>query len=132
MYKSQMKEWFRKLRYKLAYWIAPDWIDDLEYRLSGLLCEATGSRWSKPYYPLDTMISQVNDYQQDRCDECDYYRETKYGKWHESYSYDCWHYDCPFCEDGYAMQIKDENPPNYCSNCGAKMGGKVQKDGEQE
>ena len=29
------------------------------------------------------------------------------------------------------MQIKDENPPNYCSNCGAKMGGKVQKDGDE-
>ena len=68
-----MKEWFRKLRYKLAYFIAPDWIDDLEHRLSCLLCEATGSRLSKAYYPLDVMVSSVRDYQQECCDECEYY-----------------------------------------------------------
>jgi hypothetical protein len=70
-----MKEWFRKLRYKLAYLIAPDWIDDLEYRLSCLLCEATGGRLSKCYYPLEVMISEVYDSQQRYCDECEYYIE---------------------------------------------------------
>lgn len=70
-----MKEWFRKLRYKLAYFIAPDWIDDLEWRLSGLLCEVTGSRLSKAYYPLEVMIAQANDYQQECCEECEFYLE---------------------------------------------------------
>ena len=70
-----MKEWFRKLRYNLAYLIAPDWIDDLEHRLSSLLCEVTGNRLSKPYYPLETMISETRDYQQKCCDECEYYLE---------------------------------------------------------
>ena len=72
-----MKEWFRKLRYKLAYFIAPDWIDDLERRLSDLLCEATGGRLSKPYYSSDVMISQMRDYQQRCCEECEYYIELK-------------------------------------------------------
>jgi hypothetical protein len=72
-----MKEWFRKLRYKLAYLIAPDWIDDLEYRLSGLLCEVTGSRLSKAYYPLDVMVSYASDHQQECCDECEYYLECQ-------------------------------------------------------
>ena len=70
-----MKEWFKKLRYKFAYFIAPDWIDDLEHRLSDLLCEATGGRLSKPYYSSDVMISQMNDYQQRCCEECECYIE---------------------------------------------------------
>jgi hypothetical protein len=72
-----MKEWFRKLRYKLAYLIAQDLIDDLEYRLSGLLCEVTGSRLSKAYYPLDVMVSYANDHKQECCDECEYYLECQ-------------------------------------------------------
>ena len=68
-----MKEWFRKIRYKLAYLIAPDWINDLEERLSGLLCEVSGNRLSKPYYPLDIMISAARDYQQECCEECEIY-----------------------------------------------------------
>lgn len=70
-----MKEWLKKLRYKLAYLIAPDWIDDLERRLSCLLCEATRGRLSKCYYPLEVMISEVYDAQQIYCDECEYYIE---------------------------------------------------------
>ena len=70
-----MKNWFACLRYKLAYLIAPDWINDLEDRLSELLCEATGSRLSKPYYPANVMISEMHDYQQRCCDECEYYLE---------------------------------------------------------
>lgn len=112
--------WFTKLRYKLAYFIAPDWIDDLEERLSGLLCEVTG-RLSKPYYPLEIMVAEARNYQEERCNECVYCREEKHGQWQESFSYDCWHYTCPFCEDGYATKEKDHTPSNYCSNCGAKM-----------
>lgn len=70
-----MKEWFKKLRYKIAYWIAPDWIDDLEYRLSGLLCEVTGSRLSKAYYSLDVMVGEYYNHQQRCCDECECYVE---------------------------------------------------------
>ena len=68
-----MKEWFRKLRHKIAYLIAPDWIDDLEDRLSGLLCEVTNSRLSKAYYPLDIMVSYARDCRDEECDECEYY-----------------------------------------------------------
>ena len=70
-----MKEWFRKLRYKLAYFIAPDWIDDLENRLSGLLCEVTHGRLSKAYYPLEVMVSNARDCRYEDCDECEYYLE---------------------------------------------------------
>lgn len=50
--------------------------------------------------------------------------EVKSGKWQESFAFGCWHYDCPFCDDGYATKEKDETPPNYCQNCGNKMDGK--------
>ena len=64
-----MKEFFKRSRWKIAYWLASDWIDDLEYRLSGLLCEVTGNRLSKSYYTLDAMISAINDYNEERDDE---------------------------------------------------------------
>lgn len=70
-----MKKWFRKLRYKLAYLIAPDWIEDLETRLAGLLYNVTGGRLSKAYYPLEVMVDCANDYQQKCCDECECYLE---------------------------------------------------------
>lgn len=48
----------------------------------------------------------------------------KQGEWkiHQNDGY--WHYDCPFCDDGYATKGKDNTPPNFCGNCGAKMDGK--------
>lgn len=52
------------------------------------------------------------------------------GEWKESFSYGCWHYDCPFCDDGYATKVRDKTPPNYCQNCGAKMDGTPQEEGE--
>lgn len=66
-----MKEKLKKLRYRIAYLIAPDLIDDLEERLSGLLCHVTGGLLSKANYPLKTMITYADDYQQCICDECD-------------------------------------------------------------
>jgi hypothetical protein len=69
------KEWFRKLRYKLAYLIAPDWIEDLDGRLSGLLCEATHGMLSKSYDTLDAMIGAMRDAQERACDWCEYRRE---------------------------------------------------------
>ena len=69
----KLKEAFRDFRYGLAYLIAPDWIDDLEYRLSVFLCNQTGGRLSKCYYTIDTMISAAKDYQQRLCDESEYY-----------------------------------------------------------
>ena len=66
-----MKEWFKNSRHRLAYLIAPDWIDDLETRLSSLLCHCTGSKLSKSYYPADTMIRAVDDHQQSLCEECE-------------------------------------------------------------
>ena len=70
-----MKEWFRKLRYKLAYLIAPEWIDDLEDRLSGLLCEVTGGLLSKCYYPLNVMVGEARNYRERECRECEWYKE---------------------------------------------------------
>lgn len=51
------------------------------------------------------------------------YVEQKHGRWVERHdeATGTWHYDCPFCDDGYAMKMQDKNPPNYCGNCGAKM-----------
>lgn len=72
-----MKELFKKIRYKLAYLIAPDWINDLEYRLSAFLYEQTGGLLSKCYYTVDAMCSAANDYQQRLCDECEYYIEAQ-------------------------------------------------------
>lgn len=70
----QIKEWFKNLRYKLAYLIAPDWIDDLERRFSEFLWYQTGGRMSKCYYNLNAMLSEADDYQQRACDECVYKR----------------------------------------------------------
>ena len=47
--------------------------------------------------------------------------EVKHGEWKEHFDYDCWFYDCPFCYFGFATKIRNEDPPNYCENCGAKM-----------
>lgn len=70
-----MKERFRKFRYWLAYKIAHDWIDDLEYRFSVFLCDQTGGRMSKCYYTVEAMCSVANDYRESICDECEYYLE---------------------------------------------------------
>ena len=65
-----MREFWKKLRYKIAYLLAPDWIDDLEYRLGAFLCEQTGGILSKSNYTVETMVSVANYYQQSLCDEC--------------------------------------------------------------
>ena len=49
--------------------------------------------------------------------------EVKHGKWKEHFSFGKWHYDCPFCDFGFAIGMRQESPPNYCENCGAKMDG---------
>jgi hypothetical protein len=51
--------------------------------------------------------------------------EVRHGVWVEHFSFGVWHYDCPFCDDGYATKERDNTPPNYCPNCGAKMDGGV-------
>ena len=50
--------------------------------------------------------------------------EVRHGEWVEHFAFDCWHYDCPFCDDGYATKGREKHPANYCSNCGAKLDGK--------
>jgi hypothetical protein len=70
---TRIKDLFGIIRFKIAYFIAPDWIDDLEHRLSVFLCEQTGGRLSKCYYSIETMRIEANDYQQRVCDECEYY-----------------------------------------------------------
>ena len=49
---------------------------------------------------------------------------VRHGEWKERYENGRWYYDCPFCDDGYATNERQEHPENYCSNCGAKMDGK--------
>ena len=46
---------------------------------------------------------------------------VRHGRWVEHYAFGAWHYDCPFCEDGYATKEREKKTVNYCSNCGAKM-----------
>lgn len=72
-----MSELWRKFRYKLAYLIAPDWIDDLEYRFSCLLCHVTGGRMSKCYYTVEAMTSEADACRMRECDECEYYKEAE-------------------------------------------------------
>ena len=50
------------------------------------------------------------------------YRKQRVGEWVVTYKHGFWHYDCPFCGDGYAQEGKLPIS-NYCSNCGAKMKG---------
>lgn len=67
-----MKAWFYRLRFRLAYWICPEYVDDIEERLSGLLYHTTGGLLSKTNYTLDGMIRATNDYQERCCEECEY------------------------------------------------------------
>lgn len=67
----RLHELIKNLRYKLAYLIAPDWIDDLEHRLSAFLYNQTGGRLSKCNYPLHIMIAEADDYQMRCCEECE-------------------------------------------------------------
>lgn len=71
---QELKEAFKKLRYGLAYLIAPDLVDDLEYRFSVFLCNQTG-KLSKCYYSVDAMIRAAEEYQQSKCEQCEYYIE---------------------------------------------------------
>ena len=70
-----MAEWFYRIRLRLAYLICPEYFEDMEERLSGLLCHTTGGLLSKTNYTLDGMIGAVNDYNQRCCEECEYYIE---------------------------------------------------------
>lgn len=69
-------------------------------------------------------------------ENCKHFRadeaEVKRGKWKEHFVFDCWHYDCPFCDDGYATKDKDKTPPNYCQNCGARLLGKESDNNAEE
>lgn len=56
--------------------------------------------------------------------------KVKHGEWKEHFAYGCWHYDCPFCDDGFVTKERQINTPNYCQNCGAKMDGGKTNDGK--
>ena len=49
--------------------------EELIYKIEYLLCHATGNKFSKYTYPIEEMISFVDDYIQDCCDEA--IEETK-------------------------------------------------------
>jgi hypothetical protein len=63
---------FKKVRWALAHFIAPDYYDDLEERFSEFLCFATGGMLSKTNYSLRTMIDAVRDYDERICGECEF------------------------------------------------------------
>ena len=75
---SKAREFTRNFRYKLAYLIAPDWFDDLEYRFSSFLVYATGGRMSKCNYTVQAMIHEAEDFQQRVCEECEYRTREDY------------------------------------------------------
>lgn len=52
---EKIKKKTQKVRYKIAWLVAADLIDDLEYRLGSFLCNQTGGLLSKAYYPLEYM-----------------------------------------------------------------------------
>lgn len=68
---TTLKEKLRNLRYRIAYMIAPDWIDDLECRFSTFLCEQTGGMMSKCYYTTEAMRMCAEEHQMRLCDECE-------------------------------------------------------------
>ncbi len=70
---TRWKEWYYRFRLKLAYLICPEYFDDIEERLSGLLYHTTGGLLSKTNYTLNGMISAVDNFQQSCCEECEYY-----------------------------------------------------------
>lgn len=72
-----MKEWFKVARFCMARFIAPDLIEDLETRLSSLLCHCTGGKLSKSYYTVDTMRRAVDDYQCELCQECECFKRAE-------------------------------------------------------
>lgn len=72
-----MRELLRKIRWQLAYWLASDWIDDLEYRFSAFLCEQTGGMLSKTNYSIQTMNAYANDCRERECNECEYRKEVE-------------------------------------------------------
>lgn len=55
-----MRELWRKIRWKIAYALAHEWIDDLEHRLSTFLWLQTNGRMSKAYYTIAAMLSEAN------------------------------------------------------------------------
>lgn len=65
-----MRELWRKIRWKIAYALAHEWIDDLENRLSTFLWLQTNGRMSKAYYTVDAMLSEANNCRMEECDEC--------------------------------------------------------------
>lgn len=57
--------------------------------------------------------------------------EVVHGEWIESTNWGVWYYDCPFCDDFFIASRRHKTPPNFCSNCGAKLKG-AKMDGERK
>ena len=99
-------------------------------KLITALCDCTedtwgknlgASWWAQSVKLKDNMVECINN--QPTADVA----EVNHGEWKVHQNGEYWHYDCPFCDDGYATKGKDLIPPNYCQNCGAKMdGGKTE------
>ena len=71
--------------------------------------------------------SKIKLFYEKGAEKCSFYKptadvvEVKHSTWNEYYSFEKWHYDCPICDFGFAVGIRQEEPPNYCEHCGAKM-----------
>ena len=57
--------------------------------------------------------------------------EVRHGEWIESTHWGVWYYNCPFCDDFFIASRRHKTPPNFCSNCGAKLKG-AKMDGERK
>ena len=129
-----MKEWFKNVRHRLAYLIAPDWIEDLESRLSSLLCHCTGYKLSKSYYPTDTMIRAADDHQQSLCAECEKIAECEnlrqkfktaiekqQAQQVELTEDECLCLSCGFDMMGCYDFTDTNHIPKHCPECGQKL-----------
>jgi hypothetical protein len=112
-----MKGRLKHIRHYIAYIIAPDMIDDLERRLSSFLENQTGGRLSKPYYSVDTMISEANDRQQRICEDCD--RKPIEAEWIKTGDGITERVICSNCKSERGSFMR----PPFCNQCGAKMKG---------
>ena len=64
----------KNFRYKLAYLIAPDLIEDLEYRIGAFLCHQTNGCHNNPYLSLEFMEGEADYARWLECEECEYHK----------------------------------------------------------
>lgn len=78
MYKERSeRSLFEKERYRLDLERTQKELEEVENKLSELLCYITGGRFSKTGYSIQEMKSFADDYLQDTCNKCDDIKEFR-------------------------------------------------------